>query len=153
MQGWRPALAGLVTTAGMLSACSAAPALPPSPSPPPSSPNTDPDRSNASCAGELRLIASTGQTETITRERTPKFAVRVGDTLRVEAAGPCGDEVRLAPGSGLDPMSSGQQSTTAITVGSTRLDLYHPMCAELPERDGCRGGVADDGTASIVVRP
>lgn len=59
----------------------------------------------------------------------------------------------MAPGSGLDPMSSGQRSTTAIKVGSTRLNLYHAICDEYPELKECRGGVADDGMAQVVVSP
>lgn len=152
MRDWRPALAGLVMTAGLLSACGALPAGSPSPQSPASASEADSSRPEGSCAGAVRLIASTGQTETISRERLPVFAVRVGDTLRVEATGRCGGTVRLAPGSGLDPISSGQQLTTAVEVGGTRVDLYHAMCDEHPEIEGCRGGATDDGAARIIVR-
>lgn len=155
MKDWKPALAGLVITAGLLSACTAAPAQSPPPPPPPSaSSSSTADRGGqvGSCAGQVTLIASTGQTETITRERSPEFAVRIGGTLRIDATGRCGDRVRLAPGSGLDPLSSGQHSTTAVKVGNRRLTLYHAMCDEHPEIRGCRGGVTDDGMAKIVVR-
>lgn len=153
MKDWKPALAGLVIAAGLLSGCSAA--TDPSPSQKPSASSRDADRSRQaeSCAGDVKLVASTGQTETITRERSPEFAVHIGDTLRVEAMGRCGDKVRLAPGSGLDPMSSGQQFTTAIKAGTTRLDLYHAMCDEHPELEECYGGVTTDGTAKIVISP
>lgn len=152
MKGWRSTLAGLIALAGLLSACSPGPSPAPSPQPSASlSRSADHSGEVGSCAGEVTLIASTGQTETITRGRSPQFAVRVGDTLRIEATGRCGDRVRLAPGSGLDPMSSGQRSTTAVKAGTSRLGVYHAMCDELPDPEGCMGGIADDGAARIVI--
>lgn len=149
------ALAGLFIAAGLLlAACSADSVEAPSPQPSTTgSRDAGQPMQPKSCAGNVSVVASTGQVETITRGRSPEFTVRVGDTLRVEATGRCGERVRLEPGPGLDPASGGSRATTALKAGTTRLWLHHAMCDELPNVTGCRGGIAPDGEATIVVRP
>jgi hypothetical protein len=79
--------------------------------------------------------------------------VRVGDTLQIRATGSCGDRVRFETGPGLVPAGASARSTTAVKTGTTWLELFHAMCDEHPELKDCRGGIASDGRATVVVRP
>ncbi len=117
-------------------------------------PQTEP-RYQSSCAGTVTLVSSAGNSVVIGAHPPPRMTLRVGDVLTIDADGPCAPTVGATPQSEgvLRNDSSDGLPTRFIAVGTGTVIVVvtHPMCAALPPNPECRGGVADDGAAEVIV--
>jgi hypothetical protein len=112
---------------------------------------------NVSCAGPLTVTANQRQTLNLRSGTSPAndFTVGVGGSLTVNASGPCGASVTATPENPLvlQPTLGGLRFT-ASAIGTTRLVLNQPQCAETAYYhpayvQSCRGGV--EMLATVVV--
>jgi hypothetical protein len=112
---------------------------------------------NVSCAGPLTVNANQRQTLTLRPGTSPAndFTVGVGGSLTVNASGPCGASVTATPENPLVLQHAlGGLRFTASAIGTSRLVLMQPQCAELgyyhpAEAKGCYGGV--EAVATVIV--
>jgi hypothetical protein len=109
-----------------------------------------------SCTGSIALVSSAGRRAVVLPDRRSHLQVRVGETVTVDATGPCANTVVISPQRQgfLTVVGDSTQMATlrADHVGTVRVAVTHPMCAEVTD-PMCMGGVEPDGDVLVSVDP
>lgn len=156
------ASAAAATTAVVLAFIVVSASLPSSsPAAPASTTTTQPARDQPayqpSCAGTVTLVSTTGDRIVIGSQPPPQMTLRVGDVLTIVADGVCASSVGATPQSdGIlrsDSADGHPKRFIAVGTGTVVVVVYHAMCAAMQPDPQCRGGVADDGAAEVIVVP
>jgi hypothetical protein len=109
----------------------------------------------ASCTGTIALVSSAGSRVLVLPNRQNHLRVRVGETVTVTATGPCASTVVTSPrrqGFLTAVGDSNPRAVRADQVGTIRVSVTHPMCAEVTD-PMCMGGVEPDGDVLVSVDP
>jgi hypothetical protein len=109
----------------------------------------------ASCTGTIALVSSAGSRAVVLPDRRSHLRVRIGETVTVDATGPCASTVVMSPQRQGFLTVLGDPYPIALRadrVGVVRVAVTHPMCAEVTD-PMCMGGVEPDGDVLVSVDP
>jgi hypothetical protein len=109
----------------------------------------------ASCTGTIALLSSAGSRVVVLPNRRNHLRVREGETVTVDATGPCANTVVISPQSQGFLTAIGDPNPMTLRadrVGTVRVSVTHPMCAEVTD-PMCMGGVEPDGHVLVSIEP